>query len=78
MAEHPNVAGVGDGDALAKGDFAALTDLLAEDLVWHQGQRDRQAPLVPRGEESAGVLAELMEVTEGSFSTSTSTRSCGG
>ena len=34
MAEHPNVAGIRDGyAAFAKGDFAALTDLLAEDLV---------------------------------------------
>ena len=36
MAEHPNVARIRDGyAAFAKGDFAVLTDLFAEDLLWH-------------------------------------------
>ncbi len=36
MTEHPNVARIKDGyAAFAKGDFAALNDLFAEDLLWH-------------------------------------------
>ena len=42
MAEHPNVARIKDGDAgFAKGDFAALNDLFAEDLLWHAAGRNR-------------------------------------
>ena len=42
MAEHPNVARIRDGyAAFAKGDFAVLTDLFAEDLVWHDSGRNQ-------------------------------------
>jgi ketosteroid isomerase-like protein len=44
MAEHPNVARPKDGyAAFAKGDFAALNDLFAEDLLWHGGGRSQLA-----------------------------------
>ena len=44
MAEHPNVARVRAGyAAFATGDFAVLTDLFAEDLVWHVGGRSQIA-----------------------------------
>ena len=40
MAEHPNVVRIKDGDAaFAKGDFAGLNDLFAEDLLWHAAGR---------------------------------------
>ena len=75
MAEHPNVARIRDGyAAFAKGDFAALTDLLAEDLVWHQGGRSQLAGDYRGREAVFGYFAKLMEVTE-DLSTSTSTRS---
>ena len=68
MAEHPNVARIRDGyAAFAKGDFAALTDLLAEDLVWHQGGRSQLAGDYRGREAVFGYFARLMEVTEGSF-----------
>ena len=68
MAEHPNVARIRDGyAAFAKGDFAALTDLLAEDLVWHQGGRNQLAGDYRGREAVFGYFAKLMEVTEGSF-----------
>jgi ketosteroid isomerase-like protein len=36
MAEHPNVALVRKGyEAFAKGDIATLTELFAENVVWH-------------------------------------------
>ena len=36
MAEHPNVALLRKGyDAFAKGDMAILTDVFADDVVWH-------------------------------------------
>ncbi len=68
MAEHPNIARIRDGyAAFAKGDFAALTDLLAEDLVWHQGGRSQLAGDYRGREAVFGYFAKLMEVTEGSF-----------
>ena len=42
MAEHPNVARIKDGyAAFAKGDFAVLNDLFAEDVLWHVGGRSQ-------------------------------------
>jgi hypothetical protein len=68
MAEHPNVARIRDGyAAFAKGDFAALTDLLAGDLVWHQGGRSQLAGDYRGRDAVFGYFAKLMEVTEGSF-----------
>jgi ketosteroid isomerase-like protein len=68
VAEHPNVARIRDGyAAFAEGDFAALTDLLAEDLVWHQGGRSQLAGDYRGREAVFGYFAKLMEVTEGSF-----------
>ena len=42
MAEHPNIARIKDGyAAFAKGDFAVLNDLFAEDIVWHASGRNQ-------------------------------------
>jgi ketosteroid isomerase-like protein len=42
MAEHPNVARIRDGyAAFAKGDFAVLNDLFAEDVLWHEAGRNQ-------------------------------------
>jgi ketosteroid isomerase-like protein len=36
MSDHPNVARMREGyDAFAKGDLAALRELMTEDIVWH-------------------------------------------
>ena len=68
MAEHPNVARIRDGyAAFAKGDFAALNDLFAEDLLWHVNGRSQFAGDY-RGRDSVfGFFGKLMEVTEGSL-----------
>jgi ketosteroid isomerase-like protein len=45
IAEHPNVARIREGyAAFAKGDFAVLNDMFAEDLLWHEGQRRAHLP----------------------------------
>jgi uncharacterized protein len=68
MAEHPNVARIKDGyAAFAKGDFAALNDLFAEDLLWHVAGRSQLAGDYRGREAVYGFFAKLMEVTEGSF-----------
>jgi ketosteroid isomerase-like protein len=68
MAEHPNVARIQDGyAAFAKGDFDVLTDLFAENIVWHSGGRN-QLTGDYRGREAVfGYFAKLMEVTDGTF-----------
>ena len=68
MAEHPNVARIRDGyAAFAKGDFAVLSDLFAEDLLWHDNGRNQLSGEY-RGRDAAfGFFGKLMEVTQGSF-----------
>jgi uncharacterized protein len=68
MAEHPNVARVRDGyAAFAKGDFAVLTDLFADDLVWHVGGRSQLAGEYRGRDDVFAFFGKIMEVTEGSF-----------
>jgi len=68
MAEHPNVARLKDGyAAFAKGDFAVLNDLFAEDLLWHEGGRNQLSGEYRGRDAVYGLFGKLMEVTEGSF-----------
>jgi uncharacterized protein len=68
VTEHPNVARIRDGyAAFAKGDFAALTDLFAEDLLWHDAGRNQTSGEYRGRKAVYGFFAKLMEVTEGSF-----------
>jgi ketosteroid isomerase-like protein len=68
VTEHPNVARLKDGyTAFAKGDFAALNDLFAEDVLWHEGGRNQLAGEYRGREAVYGFFGKLMEVTEGSF-----------
>ena len=68
MAEHPNVARLTDGyAAFAKGDFAVLNDLFAEDLLWHEPGRHELAGDFRGREAVYAYFGKLMEVTEGSF-----------
>jgi uncharacterized protein len=68
MAEHPNVARIRDGyAAFAKGDFAVLNDLFAEDLLWHDAGRSQLAGEYRGRDAVFGLFGKLMEVTEGSF-----------
>jgi uncharacterized protein len=68
MTEHPNVARLRDGyAAFAKGDFAVLNDLFAEDLLWHEPGRNQLAGDYQGREAVYEFFGKLMEVTEGSF-----------
>jgi ketosteroid isomerase-like protein len=68
MAEHPNVARIRDGyAAFAKGDFAVLNDLFAENLLWHDTGRNQLSGEYRGREAVFGLFGKLMEVTEGSF-----------
>ena len=68
MAEHPNVARIRDGyAAFAKGDFAILNELFAEDLVWHVGGRNQLTKDYRGRDEVYGFFGRLLELTEGSF-----------
>ncbi len=69
MAGHPNVARIRDGyAAFAKGDFAVLNDLFAEDLLWHEPGRNQLAGEYRGRDAVYEFFGRLMEVTEGSFS----------
>jgi ketosteroid isomerase-like protein len=68
MAEHLNVARIKDGyAAFAKGDFAVLNDLFAEDLLWHDAGRNQLSGEYRGREAVFGLFGKLMEVTEGTF-----------
>ena len=68
MAEHPNVTRMRDGyAAFAKGDFAVLNDLFADDVVWHVGGRNQLTKDYRGRDEVYGFFGKLLELTEGSF-----------
>jgi ketosteroid isomerase-like protein len=68
MAEHPNVARIRDGYvAFAKGDFAGLNELFAEDLLWHEVGRNQLAGEYCGRDAVYGFFGQLMQVTEGTF-----------
>jgi ketosteroid isomerase-like protein len=68
VAEHPNAARIRDGyAAFAKGDFAVLNDLLAEDLVWHHGGRSQLAGDYRGRDAVYELFGKLIEVTHGTF-----------
>ncbi len=68
MAEHRNVTRIKDGyAAFAKGDFAVLNDLFAEDLLWHIGGRSQLTKDYRGRDQVYGFFGKLMELTEGSF-----------
>jgi uncharacterized protein len=68
MSEHSNVARIKDGyAAFAKGDFAALNDLFAEDVLWHVEGRNQLAGEYRGRDAVYGFFGRLMELTEGTF-----------
>ena len=68
MAEHPNVTRMKDGyAAFAKGDFAVLDDLFADDVVWHVGGRNQLTRDYRGRDEVYGFFGRLLELTEGTF-----------
>ena len=68
MAEHSNIARIRDGyAAFAKGDFTALNDLFAEDVVWHVSGRNQLSRDYHGRDEVYRFFGELFTVTEGTF-----------
>jgi uncharacterized protein len=68
MADHPNVGRIRDVyAAMAKGDLAALNDMFAEDLVWHDCGRNQLSGDYHGREAVFQYFAKVMEVTEGSL-----------
>ena len=68
MAEHPNVTRMKDGyAAFAKGDFAVLDNLFADDVVWHVGGRNQLTGDYRGRDEVYGFFGRLLELTEGTF-----------
>jgi uncharacterized protein len=68
MSEHSNVARIKDGyAAFVKGDFAALNDLFAEDILWHVDGRNQLAGEYRGRDAVYGFFGRLMELTEGTF-----------
>ena len=68
MTGHPNVDRIIDGyAAFAKGDFAALNDLFAEDIMWHEPGRNQLAGDFRGREAVYEMFGRLMEITAGSF-----------
>jgi hypothetical protein len=53
--------------AFAKGDFAVLDDLFADDVVWHVGGRNQLTRDYRGRDEVYGFFGRLLELTEGSF-----------
>ena len=68
MAEHPNVTRMKDGyAAFAKGDFAVLNDLFADDIVWHIGGHNQLTRDYRGRDEVYGFFGKLLELTDGTF-----------
>jgi ketosteroid isomerase-like protein len=68
MSEHPNVARFREGyAAFAKGDFAALGDLFAEDLLWHVSGRSQLAGEYRGRDAVYGLFGKIIEFTGGTF-----------
>lgn len=68
MSEHPNVALLRAGyAAFGKGDFAALDDVLAEDVTWHVPGRSQLSGTYEGRPAVYDFFRRTMEVTEGSF-----------
>jgi hypothetical protein len=68
MSEHPHVALVrGAYEAFAKGDLAALDDVFAEDIRWHEPGRSQMSGTYEGRDAVYAMFGRLMELTEGSF-----------
>jgi ketosteroid isomerase-like protein len=68
MAEHPNVARIRDGyAAFSTGDFAALNELFADDILWHVGGRNQFARDYHGREEVYQLFGTMAEASGGTF-----------
>jgi uncharacterized protein len=68
MSDNPNVARMREGyDAFAKGDLAALRELMTEDIVWHVPGRSALAGDYEGPDAVLAFFGRTMELTGGSF-----------
>ena len=68
MAEQPDVGRIRVVcAAMAKGDLAALNDVFAEDLVWHDCERNQLSGDYRGSEAVFQYFGKVMDVTEGSL-----------
>ena len=68
MVEHSNVARIRDGyAAFSTGNFAALNDFFAEDILWHAGGRNQLAGEYRGRDAVYGFFGKLMEISGGTF-----------
>jgi ketosteroid isomerase-like protein len=68
MSEHPHVTLLREAyEAFAKGDLAALDDVLAEDIRWHEPGRNQLSGTYEGRTAVYAMFGRLMELTEGSF-----------
>ncbi len=68
MADHPNATLLKQGyEAFSQGDMATITNLFAEDIVWHLFGRNQLAG-VHRGRDAVfAILAKITELSGGTF-----------
>ena len=68
MTDHPNLEIAKAGyEAFAKGDLAAVSGLLADDIVWHAGGDNILTGEYVGKEATLGYLGKLMQETGGTF-----------
>ena len=68
MSEHPHVTLLrGAYEAFGKGDLAALDDVFAEDIRWHEPGRNQLSGTHEGRTAVYAMFGRLMEITEGSF-----------
>ncbi|MGH9035228.1 MAG: nuclear transport factor 2 family protein [Acidimicrobiia bacterium] len=68
MSEHPNVEAVRRGyEAFNKGDMETLSELIAEDVVWHVPGRSSFAGDYQGREATYAYFGRLDERTEGTY-----------
>jgi uncharacterized protein len=68
MSEHPHVSLIrGAYESFGKGDIAALDDVFAEDIRWHEPGRNQLAGDYEGRATVYELFGRLMSLTEGSF-----------
>jgi hypothetical protein len=68
MTDHPNLVTARAGyEAFARGDLAAVSDLLSDDIVWHSGGNNILSGDYEGKEAVLGFFGQLMQETGGSF-----------
>ena len=67
-AQHANVQLARRGyEAFGKGDMATISELMAEDVVWHVGGKSSLSGDYKGKDAVFGFFGKLMELSEGSF-----------